>query len=229
MSRFILVAMTVAVTVAGCDRFPDNGLQIVANLPPDDSCVLSADQDSRLLRGLYDLSYRAVGGEPRDYVIAPLLQSYLVTNALEFQGEQMNLQVDNFDITILLPDGTIPTLPDGLVNPYRVDTSAVLPANELGAFSQEVAAAIGIPGSYGDALLALAAATGFQSVLLEIRAGGTTFGGFSQRSAPFRWPVDLCEGCLGAVCETADELDESCFKGQDIWQYCAVVIPPVTP
>ena len=74
MSRFILVAMMVAVTVAGCNRFPDNGLQIVANLPPNDSCVFTADQDIRLLRGGYDISYRnAISGEPSDYIIAPLL------------------------------------------------------------------------------------------------------------------------------------------------------------
>lgn len=229
MSRFILVSMMVAVTVAGCNRFPDNGLQIAASLPPDDACVLSADQDSRLLRGIYDLSYVAPGGTgPSDYVIAMLLQSYLITNALEFQGEQANLQVTNFDITLLLPDGSVPTLPEGLVNPYRVDTNAVLPVSEGGTPSEEVAAAIGIPGSYQDALRGLLAA-GYTSVLLDIRAGATTYGGFSQRSAPFLWPVDLCEGCLGVLCETATDLDEdSCLKGQDIWPYCAAVVPPAT-
>jgi len=224
MSRFILVAMMLAVTVAGCNRFPDNGLQIAANIPPDNSCLFSADQGTRLLRGLYDITY------PRDYVIAPLLQSYLVVNSLEFQGEQNNLQVDNYEITILLPDDTVPVLPGGLPNPYTVNTSAVLAATTGANISEEVGVAIGIPASYKDALRAIQAETGFASVVLSIRAGGTTFGGFSQRSAPFRWPVDICEGCLGAVCETADELDEdSCLKGQDIWPYCAVIIPPETP
>jgi len=224
MSRFILVAMMVAVTVAGCNRFPDNGLQIAANLPPDNSCVVAADQDTRLLRGLYDLSYRDPRGDaPSDYVIAMLIQSYLISTALEFQSEQNNLQIDNFDITLLLPDGSAPALPGGLVNPYRVDTNAVLPATEGSDISQEVAAAIGIPASYQDALRTIMADTGFSSVLLEIRAGGTTFGGFSQRSAPFRWPVDLCEGCL-EDCLTED-LEDSCLPGQDIWPYCTSLAP----
>jgi hypothetical protein len=226
MSRFILVAMLVAVTVAGCNRFPDNGLQIVANLPPNDNCVLSADQEVRLLRGRYDISYRdpLSGGQPRDYVIAPLLESYLISNALEFQAEQNNIQVDNFDITILLPDGSLPALPEGLVNPYRVDTSAVLQAGEEGgAPTQEVAAAIGIPASYQSAL------QGIPSVILEIRAGGTTFGGFSQRSAPFRWPVDICEGCLTLPACTIEIAAESCLPGQDVWLGCAtIIIPPPT-
>jgi len=217
MSRIILVAIVAAVTVAGCNRFPDNGLQIVANLPPDEACVLSADQDTRLLRGLYDISYVA------DYAIAPLLQSYLISNTLEFQGEQANLQVTNFDITILLPDGTVPALPGDLVNPYRVDTSAFLPVSEGGTPTQEVAAAIGIPASYQDALRALLAA-GFSSIVLDIRAGGTTFGGFSQRSAPFRWPVDICEGCL-EICVADEDLVDSCLPGQDVWPYCTVVVP----
>lgn len=220
MSRFILVAMVLAVTVAGCNRFPDNGLQIAANLPPDDGCAVTADQDLRLARGLYDLNILS------DYLIAPLLTSFLVSNGLEFQAEQANIQVDNLDITLLLPDGSKPTLAGDLPNPYRVTTSAVIPANIApGGFSQEVALAVGLPLSYRSALLALLNA-GDSAVLLDIRAGGTTFGGFSQRSAPFRWPVDLCEGCLGAICETADELVDSCFPGQDIWQYCAVVVPP---
>jgi hypothetical protein len=215
--------MMLAVTVAGCNRFPDNGLQIAANLPPDGSCLFSADQDVRLLRGLYDITY------PRDYVIAPLLQSYLVSNALEFQGEQNNLQVDNYEITILLPDDSVPVLPGGLPNPYTVDTSAVLAAITAGGTSSaEVGVATGIPASYKDALRAINTETGYSSVILSIRAGGTTFGGFSQRSAPFRWPVDICEGCLGIVCdeEKAEELaEDSCLKGQDIWLYCAVIIP----
>jgi hypothetical protein len=218
MSRFMFVTMMLAVTVAGCDRFPDNGLQIAALLPPDDGCFVSADQEIRLLRGTYDLNISS------DYVIAALVQSFLISNALEFQGEQANLQVDNFDITMLLPDGSLLALPDGLVNPYRVTTNAVLPAIEEGGDpSLEVAFAVGIPASYQAALSALIAA-GQPSILLEIRAGGTTFGGFSQRSAPFRWPVDLCEGCLGIVC-TIGDMENLCLPGQDRQPYCASFVP----
>jgi hypothetical protein len=230
MSRIILVAMMLAVTVAGCNRFPDNSIQIAANLPPDDSCVVTADQDTRLLRGLYDIGYRNGSGQPADYVIAPLLKSYLASNALEFQAEQSNIQVTNFDITLLLPDGTKPVLPEGLINPYRVDTSAVIPGNELGGgSSEEVAAATGIPSSYQAAMLAAVVEAGFTSVLLSVRAVGTTFGGFTQTSAPFRWPVDLCDGCLESCTATEDELDDSCLPGQDIWPYCTAVIPPLAP
>ncbi len=216
MSRIILMAMVLAVTVAGCNRFPDNGLQITANLLPNDSCFVTADQEERLLGGIWDISYRTPSGETPDYSIALALESYLVVTALEFQGQQNNLQVDNYDITLLLPDGSKADL-GGLANPYRVNTSAVLPPIEPGSDpSREVAFATGIPGDYQGAVVGL----GVSSILLDIRAGGTTRGGFSQRSAPFVWPVTLCEGCLNNC--LADNLDSSCLPGQDTWPYCAL-------
>ena len=215
MSRIILMAMVLAVTVAGCNRFPDNGLQITADLLPDDACFVAGDQAERLLGGLWDVSYRdPSSGAIPDYTVALQLSSYLVQNALEFQGEQNNLQVTNYDITILLPDGSMPDL-GGLENPYRVLTSAVIPASPPGSDpSLDVGVATGIPGSYQPAVEAL----GVNSVVLDIRAGGTTFGGFSQRSAPFLWTVRLCDGCLNNC--AAEDVEGSCLPGQDVWPYC---------
>ena len=219
MRRFILVAIVLGVAVAGCNRFPDNGLQIGAMLPPSDDCTFSADSEVRLLVGRYDLAYRRPDGSSADYIIAPLLRSYLIDYSLEFQADQNNLQVTDFEVTILLPDGTKPDL-GALVNPYRVNTTAVLLANESeGSSSEEVAAAIGIPASYQDALSALLSQN-FSQVLLDVRASGTTFGGFTQRSAPFRFPVELCQGCLNNCLAEVQELADSCLPGQDVWQYC---------
>jgi len=208
MRRIILMAMVLAVTVAGCNRFPDNGLQISANLLPDDACIVDPEQEERLLGGLWDTNIAS------DYAIALQLQSYLITNALEFQGEQNNIQVDNYDITILLPDGSKPDL-GGLTNPYRVRTSAFIPAGEAGGDPiPGVGFATGIPAEdYQAALVAL----GVNEVVLSIRAGGTTFGGFSQRSAAFNWPVTLCAGCLS---DCAAEEVNVCLPGQDVWVYC---------
>jgi hypothetical protein len=216
MRRIIFMAMVLAVTVAGCNRFPDNGLQISANLLPDDSCFVDPDQEERLLRGLWDTSFRTPSGEILDYGIALQLQSYLVNTALEFQADQQNIQVDNYDITILLADGSKPDL-GGLINPYRVTTSAVIASTEPGGDPiPGVGFATGIPGEYQDALVAL----GFDEILLSIRAGGTTFGGFSQRSAPFLWPVSLCAGCLNNC--ASEDLADSCLPGQDVWPYCTL-------
>lgn len=227
MSRLILVATMLAMTLAGCNRFPDNGIQVISNLPPDENCLLSADQEVRLLRGTYDIAFRDADGAAVDYLIAPLVRSYLVDTALEFQGVQNNIQITDFDVTILLADGRIAALPPPLVNPYRVRTSAVIPAAlETGQFTDEVAAAVGIPAGYQDALQEISDATGFTTYLLDIRANGTTFGGFSQQSAPFRFPVEICEGCLENC--FSDALENSCLPGQDVFPYCTAP-PVITP
>ena len=225
MRRFILVALMV-VTVAGCDRFPDLSIQIVANLPPSaGDCTVMANQTEVLFGGTFDLA----PSNGRPYFINPQIESYLVNNNLEFQASQNNMQVDSFDITILLPDHTQPDFGADLPNPYRVTTSVVIPpATSAGSGSLGVASAIGIPASYYDALLNIESSTGFESIVLEIRANGTTAGGFSQQSPAFFWPVYFCNGCLGTTCEpplvVGDPAPDSCYPGQDIWQYCAEIV-----
>jgi hypothetical protein len=218
----MMLAMTLAVTVAGCNRFPDLSIQVVANLQPSDDCTIDANQEEILFRGLYDLNV------VRDYIVTPSIESYLVSNATELQGETQNIQINGMEITIVLPDGSIPTLAGELPNPFTVTTSATIPANETsGGASQGAAAAIGIPASYHSALLGIVADTGFQSIVLDIRAKGTTSGGFTQQSAPFRWPVEFCQGCL-MNCDPDDESDVAgaCFPGQDNWQYCPTAPAP---
>jgi hypothetical protein len=227
MSRFILVVMTLAVTVAGCNRFPDLSIQVTANLAPSDSdCSVADDQEEQLLFGVWD---RAV---VRDYIITPRIVSFLISHAIEFQGEQQNITIDGFEITILLPDGTAPALPDDLPTQYTVATSAFIEANSPGGGgSQSASLAFAIPSSYQSALAGAAADAGFESIAIDIRANGTTSGGFRQQSPPFRWPIEFCTGCLGFECEEPARLGDAlgCFPGQDIWGYCAVIIPAPTP
>jgi len=225
MSRFILVAMALAVTVAGCDRFPHNGLQIAAMLPPNDSCVFVDNIDIQLLGGVYDVSVSS------DYVIAPLLKSYLYDNGTDLQAQPANLQVTNFEMTLLLEDGTKLELPE---NPYSTTTSLVITANQSrGGVSQGVAAGVGIPVAYQDALRAITPAPGegTTTILLDVRAIGTTVGGFTQRSARFTWPIELCNGCRilpfcpsedadEPSCCTLAEAAASCLPGQDVWPAC---------
>ena len=149
MSRFILVPMmlaaTLAVTVAGCNRFPDLSIQVVANLAPDRNRLRS---DRRSGHGARVWSHRPSGslGVRWSYVITPLVESYIVSNALEFQGQQGNMQITDFEITIVLPDGSLPDLGEGVPNPYKVQTSAVIPANQSpGSVSARATFAVAIP------------------------------------------------------------------------------------
>ena len=230
MSRFILavIVLMLVVTVAGCNRFPDLSIQVTANLEP--GCSVTPEQEEFLSLGLIDLNYLS------GYFVAPLIESYIISNALEFQAEQGNIQIDSLSITILLPDGTQPLLAGDLPNPYNVAASLVIPANESQGVTKGATFVVAIPLSYRDALLAIIADTGFEEIFIDIRANGTTAGGFSQTSPPFRWPIVFCEGCLGVTCEApengpppqlGDPADEDqCFPGQDVWRYCAAVVAP---
>ncbi|MGD8609285.1 MAG: hypothetical protein PVH21_18445 [Myxococcales bacterium] len=228
MRRFILLALMV-VTVAGCDRFPDLSIQVTANLKPTtNNCTVTADQEQLVSIGRYDRNY---GGS---YRIIPRIESYLVNNGLEFQGSQGNVQIESFELTILLPDGTQPDFGD-LPNPYTQGaSSAVIPASTSpGTPSLGFATAIGIPENYIGPVVDALDSTGFDSIVLEIRANGKTAGGFSNQSPPFSWPVTFCSGCLGTTCEepamVGDPTDGSCLPGQDSWQYCAEITPAATP
>ena len=224
MSRIILVAMMLAVAIAGCDRFPDLTIQVTANLAPDDgSCSVTADQEETLARGIWDVSY--VSG----YAIWTRIESYLVDNLLETQASSRNIQITGYDVTIKLPDNTILDLGESLPNPYTVTSSAVIPASPaIGSVSTGSALAIGVPSTYQSAVAQAAAAAGFDSIVIDIRANGTTSGGFSQQSPPFSWPIELCAGCMAATCAPPAEVGDGlgCFPGQDGWAYCGEIVDP---
>ncbi len=224
MRRIIFIAIMLAVTVAGCNRFPDLTIQVTGNLAPDNStCSIDANQEALLLRGIYDTL-----GPGLDYQLTPRISSYLYDNSLDTQAAQTNFQVTGFDVTITLPDGSVPDFGDGLPNPYMVTSNAVIPPTDaLGGVSLGAALAPVIPSAYIPSINGVLAASSFNSIVIDVRANGKTSGGFHQQSPPFSWPIDFCDGCLGAICEAGSEDDViGCFPGQDIWSYCAVVVEP---
>ncbi len=220
----ITISFLVALAVAGCDRFPDLGIQVTDNLVPTapPNCVVSDDQDQVRTQGVYDLALNP----PTSYIISPRIVSYIYDNSTEIQAPAGNMQIQGFEITIKLPDGTVPDFGESLPNPYFVTSSAFLPASEtIGGFTQAATSAVGIPSVYRDATAAAAIGSGFDSIVLGIRAEGTTAGGFTQRSPTFDYPILFCDGCLAIdVCESADE--EGCYPGQDSWQWCETIQPP---
>ena len=166
-----------------------------------------------------------------DYFITPRIESYLVQNALEIQAAQSNMTITGFDLTIKLPDGAILDFGEGLPNPYNITSNAVIPPSDaIGGISRGAAAAPVIPSTYRTAIIDALNASGFTSIVLDVRANGTTAGGFSQQSPPFPWPIEFCEGCLGVPC-AAGEIGDGvgCFPGQDRWGYCDEIVPPDMP
>jgi hypothetical protein len=219
MPRIILMAIMLAVTVAGCNRFPDLSIQVTANLEPDEAtCTVQAEQERLVLRGLYDLNVEA------PYTMAPRIESYIVDNSTEIQGASGNIRINSFDVTIKLPDNQVPDFGESLPNPYRITTSAVIPPSAApGGVQRSVAAAPMIPVAYQDVLRTVESQ--FGSIVLDVRANGTTAGGFNQQSPAFSWPIELCSGCLG-IADCPDDTEGTCLPGQDSWTYCTSFAPP---
>jgi hypothetical protein len=228
MRRIILMAiMLTAVATAGCDRFSDLTIQVTANLEPSDTCTVTADQENVLLVGRYDLA-----APEFDYLMATRVESYIVDNSTELQAPQGNMQITSFDITVKLPDGTVPAFGDGLPNPYNQRTSAVIPPSDaVGGVSSAVAATIALPRTYRTAVIDAVNAAGFNSFVLDVQANGETAGGFSQQSPAFSWPVELCNGCLSNICQAETDgtiTGQGCLPGQDLSLWCATILPPDT-
>jgi hypothetical protein len=241
MDRFIIVALVV-LTVASCNRFPDNGLQIAGMLPVEDTCVLDPSTDVRQTLGIWDVQ-APFGTDPRiaQFGVTPLLENYIISRSIDIQAEQNNLQVTSLEITLQTPDGLNLVLPEALPNPYSVTASVSLPVAEDGSFSSGAAFTIGVPPSYRQAVADAVFGAGFDQLIIRMRAKGTTMGGFTQTSGPFFWPVTLCDGCFD-ICPTqqaANALTElqiaallsACLPGQDGYVYCQFVpeLPLVAP
>ena len=238
MSRIILMAILAAATVAGCNRFPDLTVQVTANLAPDSNCAIQEDQEGVVSRGVLDLGYNIFLSQeftpPRrtvyGYVMNPALESYLIDNSLDIQAVSQNFQVTTFDVTIKLPDNTIPALSGGLPNPYRVPAASpfIEPNIDESGSSRSFAFIEAIPFSYLNALIDIASTSPFSTIVLDVRANGTTSGGFSQQSPPYSWPVDLCFGCLATTCEPPAMRGDGigCYPGQDGFGYCEEIVEP---
>jgi hypothetical protein len=241
MYRFIIVALTVF-TVASCNRFPHNGLQIAGMLPLEGDCTLDPGTDVRQTLGVWDIQ-APFGTNPRvtHFGVSPLLENYIISRSTDIQAEQNNLQVTNLEITLQTPDGVNLVLPEALPNPYSVTASASLPVAEDGSFSSGAAFTIAIPPSYRQTVADAVFAAGFDQLIINMRAIGTTMGGFTQKSESFLWPVTLCDGCFD-ICPTqqdANDLTElelaallaSCLPGQDGYRYCQFTpeLPPAAP
>lgn len=241
MGRIIFMALMLAVTAIGCNRFPDLTIQIVDVLAAEGNlgqgqgqggqvCTYQPDQELVLLRGIWDLTYPPGASETVAYSMVPRIESYIFDNSLETQAPPGNITIDSYDVTITLPDGTLPELSGGLPNPYRVTTSAVIPSSQVaGEVSRGIAGAPMIPGSYASAMVDIINSTEFRSIVLEFEANGETAGGFSQQSPSFTWPVELCFGCLGVRCTNEQQQigdPVGCTPGNDVTGgYCAEVVP----
>lgn len=182
-----------------------NGAFTSAVLAPDSECVISPD-NATIPIGQFDVSWgfgdSGTGGpcSNREYVVPLLVYSCL-------QGVDDTLQIHSVEVALRDESNAIIQFDRSdqpLPNPFLVTSNAtVFPMRgstpRAGAAFVEV-----IPSAYADQL------DGFDGmkVLADVQLFGTTLGDTDVDLASFRFPIEICVGCL-TVCAASFDADVS--------------------
>ena len=166
-------------------------------------------------------------GSPSGYLLTPLFQSAITATGMDLQRTILlsgaNVELSVVAMTVTHPDGSItnPTLPalSGTDAKFRVLFSGSLPPGGTANFAFEV-----LPVSTIHTIMASAAAGADDSVNAEVTAKVTadgTMGGDRVNSAPFTYPITVCNDCVivdrGACSEFMGEarIGNACNPFQD--------------
>lgn len=214
MSRLSL-ALTLSLTAlaAACvDNNADSGLVLLRNVAPTDGCVVSTSGEVSQASGVIDVDSR-VG-----YVLTPLLRNDLVTVDGETTTAKM-VFVNGARVTIEFYDGDLFTAAeletmttDGVTRFVAPTSGAVEPNGGLQTYQLEV-----VPTELFAAIapkLTPTAADPTPSTVLDVHVQffGERTSGDSVSSNTFRYPVEVCKGCLTNVLGACEGLPEGEYR-----------------
>jgi len=189
-----MVLSCVAVIGACTASIASDSLAVVGVLSPDDACIVSPDNNP-IVRGEFDISESpectasyAVAIEIENPIRGPKPRTDRPDCSIN------NLQITSARITLLREDESLVDVGD-MPNPFTVTTYATVPmaasASELG---MGVALVEVIPTAYRPQLRSLAEAG--ETIIAVMELSGETTGGQSVQLDEYRFPIDLCVGCL---------------------------------
>lgn len=194
---------------------------VVGSLLPDDACVVSPES-TFLLKGVFDASLgttRGVNECTASYNMAVLVNSYLIRRGSPrgspppVRAEPNVLQITRAEVSLLQVDDSLFPFPN-LPNPFSVTTYATVPPAEADAPGDGVALVEVIPSFYKAHLAEIGRTRG--TLVAAIKLFGSTTGGVTIEFAEFRFPIQICNGCL-TLCRNAlepadldDLLDGTC-------------------
>lgn len=198
MSRLSL-AFTLSLTAlaAACvDNNADSGLVLLRNVAPTEGCIVSTSGDVSQASGVIEVESRA------GYVMTPLLRNDLVTvegesttsKSIFIQGAKVTIEFYDEDLFTAAEIEAMTT--DGLVRFVAPTSGAIEPNGGLQTYQLEV-----VPTELF-ALIApklVASATDpTPSTVLDVHVQfyGERTSGDSVSSNTFRYPVEVCKGCL---------------------------------
>lgn len=210
-SKLGAIAMVAACLVACAPEGPT--AIVVGSMIPDEECAVSSESIF-LLKGSYDVSPGGAGFCRRSYNMNLLVNSYLIArgsprgNPPTVRAEPNVLRITGASVGLLNVDDSLFPFPS-LPNPFSVVTFATVPPSEQLEPGAGVALVEVIPSHYAQHLEVLGGGGG--TLVAEITLFGETTGGVSVELAEYRFPIQLCDGCLtfcGLSSSDAEDLRE---------------------
>jgi hypothetical protein len=200
--RFSLLLCVLLVLLSACAPEGPTGF-VTGSLVPDGECIYSSGGTTFQSVGHYDISPGAEGACDVPYRIHLQLNSYLRENGDRDLGraEPNILRVHSAEVRLMnLQRQTLAFTDENppLPNPFLVTTNGILMASEGSEPTKGVAAIEVIPVAYAPYLRQFRN----DQIIAEIQVLGTTTGDVDIEMQPFRYPIEICEGCL-TVCAGA--------------------------
>ncbi len=201
MSRLSL-ALTLSLTAlasACVDNNADSGLVLLRNIAPTEGCVVSTSGEVSQASGVIDVASR-VG-----YVLTPLLRNDLVTvegesttaKSIFVNGAKVTIEFYDTDLFTAAEVETMTT--DGLVRFIAPTSGAIEPNGGLQTYQLEVVPSE-LMAKIAPKLLVTTTEPNPSTVLdLHVQFFGERASGDSVSSNTFRYPVEVCKGCLTHV------------------------------
>lgn len=207
------IAMVAACLVACAPEGPT--AIVVGSMIPDEECAVSSESVF-LLKGSYDVSAGITRACQRSYNMNLLVNSYLIRRGSPqgspspARAEPNVLRITEASVALLNVDDTPIAFTD-LPNPFSVTTFAIVPPADQGEPGSGIALVEVIPGHYSTQMQALG--TRRATLVAEVKLFGETTGAVGVELAEYRFPIQLCNGCM-TVCGLSASEAEDLREGQ---------------
>jgi hypothetical protein len=212
----------------GCSGTPPGEFIIYQNQVPAADCSIPATVGA-LYQGVGHLDVRLLGG-PHGYQFFPLLQNNFPPPAGGQLVDANRIQLQGFDVDVDVLDPTLTDPIASLITGYRM-ADPTDPNHALVQFSQVTSGSVAsgsgdtssiveiVPSGLASQIRSLGVLSqdSRYTLMVTVRARGTTQVS-SVRSDPFRYPVELCDGCLmidQGACPVTAVSGNTCYVGQD--------------
>jgi hypothetical protein len=219
--------------LAGCSGTPPGEFIIVQNQVLGSDCTVPATLGA-IYRGEGVLDVRLIGAAG-GYQLFPLLQNNFPAPSGGQNVDANRIALSGFDVDVEVPPDAPPSPIKDLITNYR--SVGADPANQaLVQYSTLTSGSVAsgggntasgvevFPAPLAQTIrdMAVLSTTNRYWVMASVRARGNTLVG-SVRSDAFKYPIELCDGCLifnQGTCPVASVMGNSCDPGQDDGTSC---------